>query len=280
MGVVILPLLVLMTVGIVRRVSDYGLTINRCYILLANLWFYGIYIYLFLVRGRRVKWILISLVAIALVASAGPWSMSNVTRRSIESRITAYLGGKPLSVENPPFDLADKEGIGGLRSHLRYLDRNYGEESLRSFLSDEIADMEISEIFQQFEFDVVDEVYKTKFSSENTVGVNQILHPGQRYAKFTAIEWWSDTTENEQVAISKKGEDLIVRIMDNEGDNGGYDDVMISEFRVPLRQVAEHSVIEGDGFTLYVTVCEGRLDNDRSETGGIDFYHVAGYLFY
>lgn len=81
-GVIIAPLLVLMTVGIARRVSDYGWTPNRAYILLLNLWFYGIYIWLFIVKGRRVKWILISAVAVAFVSSVGPWSLARITPRT------------------------------------------------------------------------------------------------------------------------------------------------------------------------------------------------------
>ncbi len=69
---IVVPLLVLMTVGIARRISDYGFTVNRAYILLLNLWFYGVYIYLFAVRGRHVKWILISAVVVAFVSRVAP----------------------------------------------------------------------------------------------------------------------------------------------------------------------------------------------------------------
>ncbi len=77
-GVVIVPLLLLMSVGIARRISDYGFTVNRAYILLLNIWFYGVYIYLFAVRGRCVKWILISAVAVAFLSSVGPWSIERI----------------------------------------------------------------------------------------------------------------------------------------------------------------------------------------------------------
>ncbi|MDR2883021.1 MAG: DUF4153 domain-containing protein [Alistipes sp.] len=80
-GVIIAPLLILMTVGIARRVSDYGLTPNRCYMLLLNVWFYGVYAWLFVVRGRRVKWIVVSAVVVALLSSVGPWSLARVNPR-------------------------------------------------------------------------------------------------------------------------------------------------------------------------------------------------------
>jgi len=75
-GLLILPLLLLMTIGIFRRIGDYGITINRGYILFLNLWFYGIYIYLFFTKSRHVKWILISFVAVALMTSVNVYGVA------------------------------------------------------------------------------------------------------------------------------------------------------------------------------------------------------------
>jgi hypothetical protein len=83
----------LMTVGIARRVSDYGWTPNRCYILLLNLWFYGVYAWQFVVRGRRVKWIAISAVVVALVSSVGPWSLARVEPRE-DPEAAAAIGAE------------------------------------------------------------------------------------------------------------------------------------------------------------------------------------------
>jgi len=70
-----------MSIGIFRRIGDYGITINRCYILLLNIWFYGIYIYLFLTKSQHIKWILMSLVGIALISSIGFWSVANTVEK-------------------------------------------------------------------------------------------------------------------------------------------------------------------------------------------------------
>lgn len=59
--IILLPLLILMFVGIMRRLSDYGITINRLYVLLLNLWLFGVSIHIFLTKTRQVKWIYISL---------------------------------------------------------------------------------------------------------------------------------------------------------------------------------------------------------------------------
>ncbi|MDR0972515.1 MAG: DUF4153 domain-containing protein [Prevotellaceae bacterium] len=65
-GFVIVPLLVLMTIGIVQRFSDYGATINRCYVLAFNLWCYGVALYLYLSKARRLVPIVASLVIVLL----------------------------------------------------------------------------------------------------------------------------------------------------------------------------------------------------------------------
>jgi hypothetical protein len=109
-GIIIAPLLLLMTVGIARRVSDYGWTPNRAYILLLNLWFYAIYAWLFIVRGRRVKWILVSAVVVALVSSVGPWSLARISPREDENAIPAaeweeegtWFSSDSTMVENVP----------------------------------------------------------------------------------------------------------------------------------------------------------------------------------
>jgi len=90
-GVLILPLLVLMTIGIFRRIGDYGITINRCYILLLNFWFYGIYIYLFLTKSKHIRWILMSLVGIALISSIGFWSVANIVKKYSLTKDENYI---------------------------------------------------------------------------------------------------------------------------------------------------------------------------------------------
>ncbi len=148
MGVIFLPLLVLMTVGIARRVSDYGFTVNRAYILLLNLWFYGVYIYLFAVRGRRVKWILISAVAVGVLSSVGPWSIARVVvpRPSDETAgvLTTvdmdyeWFRSDSTAVSNMPYILEGRSYGRFARIAWTYYDAERGEY-------DELTDMKLSE---------------------------------------------------------------------------------------------------------------------------------------
>lgn len=82
-ALIALPLVGLMSVSIGYRIAQYGITIKRCYVVALNLWFYGILLYLFFTKSRRIKWIPISFAVILLVISIGPWSIANSTFRHI-----------------------------------------------------------------------------------------------------------------------------------------------------------------------------------------------------
>ena len=140
-GLLILPLLMLMTIGIFRRISDYGITINRGYILLLNIWFYGIYIYLFITRSRHIKWILISFVAIAFMTSISVWSVANITKRSLTKEVSAVLP-KQVSAEEARGTFAGltQKEKDRMKSTLEYLYRNYGKGSVQPFFTDTISD--------------------------------------------------------------------------------------------------------------------------------------------
>ena len=78
--VLILPLLLLMTVGIARRLSDYGITPLRLYLLTFNLWCYAVCIGLFVGRARRIRWIMTSLAAVFLLTSVLPVNFTSVVK--------------------------------------------------------------------------------------------------------------------------------------------------------------------------------------------------------
>lgn len=73
-----LPLVMLMTIGIIRRFSDYGLTSHRLYIATLNVWFYLVCIGLYLTRARRIHWIPLSFAFILLITSAQPLNYTKI----------------------------------------------------------------------------------------------------------------------------------------------------------------------------------------------------------
>lgn len=151
----LLPLLVLMSVGIFRRLGDYGLTINRCYVLILNIWLYGICIYLFLSKSNHLKWIIISFAAVAFLTSVGPWSVFHVTRNSLNNELEQLLTDAHLmkhgkvSIQKNKTLTVDSISQVKLIEKIRYLSNNYGNESLQKFFPSSIKDKSVSTILRE-----------------------------------------------------------------------------------------------------------------------------------
>lgn len=138
--VAILPLLLLMTVGIIRRFNDYGITINRLYLITLNLWFYFVCITLFITRARRINWITISFALIFLLTSAFPVNYFSITRNYMESSIVQTLVEKKLPLNAQQYEqllntLPKEEAI-LLNDRLKYLDNTYGDTYTKQYVKD------------------------------------------------------------------------------------------------------------------------------------------------
>ena len=139
---ILLPLLVLMSVGISRRFSDYGITINRLYVILLNVWLYGICIYLFFSQSRHLKWVVISFTTILFLSSIGPWSVFNITKRSMIKEIGQTLtnsnllkNGK-LVADSAKVNKLDSTTLARLSEKIKYSRRTFGKQSLNMYFKD------------------------------------------------------------------------------------------------------------------------------------------------
>ena len=140
----ILPLLLLMTIGIGRRFLDYGITLNRLYLATLNGWFYFVCIGLIVGRAKRVSWIPISFSVIFLLTSALPVNYASITRNTLLKEVKGLmaqseLNALPLSeaqyrawLESLP------EGGKQANEKLYYLSEIFGEESVADLVSKDI----------------------------------------------------------------------------------------------------------------------------------------------
>ena len=110
-----MPLLVLMSIGIVRRISDYGLTAARLYLATANIWLYIVFIRMFITHVRRINWIPLSLAAVFLVTSFLPFNYNTIARLYIINDVKVRMA-------QTPYD--DKE----ISQRQNYLRETYGYE--------------------------------------------------------------------------------------------------------------------------------------------------------
>lgn len=82
----LLPLLVLLFVGLFRRISDYGLTTNRYIVFVISAWFAVISIIFSIKKIKNVTPLLLSLLVVTLLTMFGPWSMNNLPDRMQTAR--------------------------------------------------------------------------------------------------------------------------------------------------------------------------------------------------
>lgn len=128
------PLIVLLFLAIGRRVSDYGLTESRYFVIALALWLGGIAIYFLASRRDNIKVIPISLCILSLLSTFGPWGAFGLSKRSQMGRLQTILTESSVMVNGRVKDL-DSATIRKLlppqkaeqiRSILWYLDDHEG----------------------------------------------------------------------------------------------------------------------------------------------------------
>ncbi len=153
--VLLFPLLILMSIGIFRRLGDYGMTVNRLYILILNLWLYGISIYLFITKSKHLKWIVISFASVLFLSSVGNWSVYSITKHKMLTEITQLLTDSKLIKNGKIIDNSKKQIVlkpeisKPLSEDIKYLVSNFGVENLQPFFRTSIKKQSWNEINSQ-----------------------------------------------------------------------------------------------------------------------------------
>jgi hypothetical protein len=80
--IAILPLIILLFIGIFRRINDYGVTENRYLVALLAFWLAGITIYFLTTKRNDIRYIPITLSIIGFLAVVGPWNIFSVAEKS------------------------------------------------------------------------------------------------------------------------------------------------------------------------------------------------------
>lgn len=141
-SILLLPLIVLMSVGLVRRIDDYGISINRLYVLIFNIWLYAVSVYLFFTQSKHLRWLVVSFAAVLLLVSIGPWSVFAITKRVVERDLTTLLIENKLFVDNKLIDntsnkIEIKDSIKAeISDKVYYYVSNFGLESWKTTFND------------------------------------------------------------------------------------------------------------------------------------------------
>lgn len=274
-GLLILPLLVLMSVGIFRRIGDYGITINRGYMLLLNLWFYGIYIYLFFTQSRHIKWILISLVVIAVLTSNSECGVSSITEKSLTKEMEAVLN-KPVSADEARmlFSGMTQPEKDRIKSTLEYLHSNFGKESVQPFFTDTVSNYSwnlFSELGLQ---DILTENHQSISYHSESEKTWQI----EPYTHFTRLNYYSYERENEPNNSFDKKTMILNVLIDNRTLSIPLREIVLDYLATDekLRKESEFSVRD-EKYTLLISDFYGDY---YPQNDSVYINSINGYLFY
>lgn len=156
--IIVLPLLVLMSIGIGRRFSDYGVTIQRLYLLLFNLWCYAVCIGLIVCRSRKVMWVAWSFVAILLLVSVFPVNVSSFTHNRLQKQVRELLAKHNMTkfpISSKTYTTLLKQ-VGyqqakSLAGKLNYLNSTYGRQTIEDIINPRylLTDYQVEEMYGQ-----------------------------------------------------------------------------------------------------------------------------------
>jgi hypothetical protein len=285
-----LPLLILMSVGIYRRITDYGFTILRVYLLLLNLWFYGITLYLFITKGRRFKWILISPTLILLLASVGPWSVSESIRRMMTEELEQTLiaqdlldNGKITGMESA--DATVKESIA---IKLNYLEDTYGWASIRAFFPDSMGQQALSQMLKDMEYTSLSAAEYPEYRRVNYYSHRDRIRMPLSYPSFLFVdydreqhayadddkEWDYDLLHNSELTtVIADGSRIVIPLK-----------TKVTEWLAREKNAGGGEPEEGDSFTLqgekYVFYLREIKGLYYPATDSLQIARIQGFLFY
>ncbi|EKD23971.1 MAG: hypothetical protein ACD_81C00136G0006 [uncultured bacterium] len=124
------------------RISQYGITENRYYVLVAGFWLLALSSYFLISKKKDLRIIPVSLFLIALVSSFGPLGALAISERSQQNRLENLLVKNRIladdgihAVRDADVSFGDKKEIGAITS---YLITTHGKNSLTPIFSKEV----------------------------------------------------------------------------------------------------------------------------------------------
>lgn len=193
------PLIILLCLAIYKRVSEYGITENRYFILIIAIWLTCIASYFLFSKIKNIKLIPISLCIIAFLSSFGPWGVFSVAEQSQVYRLEKLLIEEKLLVDGKvkkSNTLLQNKNSQKIASIVNYLDKNHGFTAIQPWFSQNLDSLFVpKDSASQY-------VYKTGIVLD-LMGVSNSLNYSLEGEKYFYIH-----SEYSNKAINVKGFDL------------------------------------------------------------------------
>lgn len=164
----IIPLLVLLFISIFYRISQYGITEERYYVMVLSLWLAGITFYGLFSKNINIKLIPISLALVHLLMVLGPLNGFTISRISQHSRLEKLLiknkmydGEKVIALKDTISIKEEQE----MQSIISYLINHHNIDDINPFFGIDIAQIEAlknpeSSLGRMNKYSTIDSVYK------------------------------------------------------------------------------------------------------------------------
>ena len=290
MPVLILPLLLLMTIGIIRRFNDYGITINRLYLATLNGWFYIVCIGLFVIKARRINWIPISFAVIFLLTSALPVNYAGITKNTILNEIKAEMqrscqAEAPLSLEQYKewiYSLPEKQAV-QINSKFKYLSNWFGTESVTHLIEKNMTH-NLYSVAADIETDTVAvDTDNDRVSYSGEIDIQTIINIPEGYTRFIAIP--DGSISSHRFTVSRQSLESGILPVSLDTRTGKLNDSVYIELNTleMLEKNSKHGHIPPTSFrcnsprNLFIlTAFDIHYEKDSDEDARMS---IKGYLF-
>lgn len=214
----VLPLLFLMTIGIIRRFNDYGVTINRLYLITLNIWCYFVCITLIIIKAKRISWIPISFSLVFLLTSVLPVNYASITRQIIQKEVNQTIihqkpmQNLPLSQEqyNQWLKTFSPEQARQINEKFIYLYEWFGKECICQWIDEDASLYMLRTEFEDKQENQPTVSYSGTIASEATISIPD------GYQKLQSIHRYQ--------IIDHKGQDKIIAVSLTQDNDTVYID--------------------------------------------------------
>lgn len=192
----VLPLLLLMTIGIIRRFNDYGVTINRLYLITLNIWCYFVCIILIIIKAKRISWIPISFSLVFLLTSVLPVNYASITRQIIQKEVNQTIihqkpmQNLPLSQEqyNQWLKTFSPEQARQINEKFIYLYEWFGKESICQWIDEDVSLYMLRTEFEDKQENQTTVSYSGTIASEATISIPDGYQKLQSIHRYQIID--------------------------------------------------------------------------------------------
>ncbi|MCX6155529.1 MAG: DUF4153 domain-containing protein [Candidatus Kapabacteria bacterium] len=135
--ITMVPLLLLMSIAIITRISAYGITENRYFMLLINFSLYLTSFYFIFLKNQNIRLIPIALAIISFLSVIGPWSAISISEASQINRLDRILSTNGRIIKNKIVkNKVEGDVYNDISSIINYLEFSHKLSGLKKWLSE------------------------------------------------------------------------------------------------------------------------------------------------